>query len=91
MRFTPSAPGRCRFLLTCVLNNETGSTLEAELFGQGAVPAIEAVCGEVDERGRALLPLSGQASEEELENDGVVSVYLRPTCVGIVSSDTVQV
>lgn len=102
MRFTPPGPGGCRHRLECVLNNDPGSTEQVDLFGQGAWPTVEVTPGGGgkavdDEQARSLAAGSVGASSgssirvrERLDRDESV-VYMRPTCVGIVSSGVVKV
>lgn len=94
VRFTPPGFGGRRHRLVCVLNNDPGSTQEAELLGQGAVPGIEATSdgweGDSD-RALSLGGSLGSGSEAEMERDARRVVYMRPTCVGIVASGTFKV
>ncbi|CAN0346344.1 unnamed protein product [Ectocarpus sp. 6 AP-2014] len=103
VRFTPPGPGGCHHRLECVLNNDPGSTEQADLFGQGAWPAVEVTSGGGgepgnDEQARSLAAGSVGASSgssirvrERLDRDEGSVVYMRPTCVGIVSSGIVKV
>ncbi|CAM9831384.1 unnamed protein product, partial [Ectocarpus sp. 12 AP-2014] len=103
VRFTPPGPGGCHHRLQCVLNNDPGSTEQADLFGQGAWPAVEVTSGGGgeagdDEQARSLPAGSVGASSdssirvrERLDKDEGSVVYMRPTCVGIVSSGVVKV
>ena len=103
VRFTPPGPGGCHHRLECVLNNDPGSTEQTDLFGQGAWPAVEVTScggGEAgdDEQARSLAAGSVGASSgssirvrERLDRDEGSVVYMRPTCVGIVSSGMVKV
>ena len=89
VRFTPSGTGAHRHRLKCVLNNDPGSTHEAELIGQGAVPAIQMLCTDKEYRGGCLSTSEASSSSPaDMERD---VVYLRPTCVGIVYSGTLKV
>lgn len=95
-RFTPPGPGGYHHRLECVLNNNPGSTQEVDLFGQGAWPAIEATCGGWDEAAAAAAwggdDGSGSSSlATSNAQDERSVVYMRPTCVGIVSSGVVKV
>lgn len=94
MRFTPPGFGERRHRLVCVLNNDPGSTQEADLLGQGAVPAIEVSGGGReggDERSLFRADSVGSSAEGELERGKRATIYMRPTCVGIVSSGSFQV
>ncbi|CAB1120455.1 unnamed protein product [Ectocarpus sp. CCAP 1310/34] len=103
VRFTPPGPGGYHHRLQCVLNNDPGSTEEADLFGQGAWPAVQVTSGGGGEAGdgepaRSLAAGSVGASSgssirirERLDKDKGSVVYMRPTCVGIVSSGVVKV
>eukprot|EP00752_Nemacystus_decipiens_P004480 g4092.t1 len=94
VRFTPPGPGGCHHRLECVLNNDPGSTQQVDLFGQGALPAIEATCGGWDEAAAAAWggdDGSRSSSLATLAQDERSVVYMRPTCVGIVSSGVIKV
>ena len=94
VRFTPPGFGERRHRLVCVLNNDPGSTQEAELLGQGAVPAIRVSGGgreDGDERSLSQVDSFGSSAEGELERGKRATIYMRPTCVGIASSGSVQV
>ena len=81
-----------------MLNNDPGSTQEADLSGQGAVPAIQVLDGGKEGGGgggggddRALsLDSLGSSSEGGLERGKRATIYMRPTCVGIASSSSFQ-
>ena len=93
VRFTPPGPGGCHHRLECVLNNDPSSTQQVDLFGQGAWPAIEATCGGWDEAAAASGRDDGSSSTSlaTLTQDERSVVYMRPTCVGIVSSGVIKV
>lgn len=77
-----------------MLNNDPGSTQEAELFGQGELPAIRVNCEGWDRGDGSSFSVgrsSGLGSEGGLERNGRAVVYLRPTCVGIVSPGVIKV
>lgn len=44
LRFTPPDAGSYLYALECILNNDPGGMQSIELFGQGAVPAVRAIC-----------------------------------------------
>lgn len=94
MRFTPLGFGERRHRLVCVLNNDPGSTQEADLVGQGAVPTIQVSGGGregSDEGSLSQADSFGSSAEGELERGKRAMIFMRPTCVGIVSSGTFQV
>lgn len=97
LRFTPPGPGGYHHRLECVLNNDPGSTQQVDLFGQGAWPAIEATCdgweatATGDDRSRSSSLATSSTQADKLNKDERSIVYMRPTCVGIVSSGVVKV
>lgn len=94
VRFTPPGPGGCHHRLECILNNDPGSTQQVDLFGQGAWPAIEATCGGWNEAAAAAWggdDGSRSSSSATIAQDERSVVYMRPTCVGIVSSGVIKV
>lgn len=94
MRFTPPGPGGCHHRLECILNNDPISTQKVDLFGQGAWPSIEATCGGWDEAAAAWAGDDGSRSSSVATSsaqDERCVVYMRPTCVGIISSGVIKV
>ncbi|CAN0227399.1 unnamed protein product [Discosporangium mesarthrocarpum] len=82
--FSPPKAGLYRHRLVCILNNNNHTTQEVDLFGQGAAPSLSA--------GGPSFPhqiLDGV--EDPIKVEGEATVYLKPTCVGIVSSGTINV
>lgn len=92
VRFTPSEVGKHEHSLVCVLNNDPGATQKADLFGQGALPALKAVCGGTSGGHAAFVPTERTALT--VRNGGTetgATLYLKPTCVGVISAGTVHV
>ncbi|CAM9110417.1 unnamed protein product [Laminaria digitata] len=92
VRFTPPGLGERRHRLVCVLNNDPGSSQEADLLGQGAVPAIQVSGGGReggDDRSLSQVDSFGSSLEGELERGKRAVIFMRPTCVGIVSSERI--
>lgn len=94
LRFTPPGPGNYRHTIECALNNDPGGTQTVELFGQGAVPTVRAICvGSEGSDGGAMIEMgesSNWGSEIGADWDGRPTMYMRPTCVGLVSSGNVK-
>lgn len=66
-----------------------------ELFGQGTVPALRAICmGSEGSDGGAVVEMDGSSnwgSDVGADRDGRPTMYMRPTCVGLASFGSVKV